>query len=703
MVTVADDIAREDGDVGPAPASATAGTGASPRRIHKLRDLDRRGRWVAAVIAVALVLMPVGAFLHFASDWVPVGDPALMAMRALDVGTVRTPMIGQPSSSRLYVDGVGNVNHLGPLHFYLLAGPVRLLGATYGMMLVSVLITGACVLLSAWAIHRQLGPVGGLVGAVALGLVTFTTGASSLVNPISSSIAGYPVLATMVLLWCLLCGDLRLLTLTVAVGSFAAQQHLSSLASLVVAVGLVALLLARPTWRRWRGADAAARRTARRWAAGTAGVAAVLWSPVVAQELLGDRGNLTALVDFASHDDRPTLGYDTAFRQVVHVVGVPPLLGQLSPNGYWLLEEVSVVRWVTAAAVAALVVAVGLRRRRSCPPLAAAAVMVGVLAIAGLVNGASVPLGYEQGRIAFYHWTWPLTLFAVLTLGVAAVTWLAGTGWARSRPRLGRTGGVALAVAVIAVPAVVSPTLDRRPNTLVAASTYVSRSSIDELGDEVLEHREELGEPTVVIVRGAQIFEGFDVALSLDLMERGVDVRMNRSFGADRFVDAHRMVDRETVESGLVLIVESPGHLYPHDPPGELIASTDTRSFDLEAYQALVEQLEEGGSPVLGDDLDRALEAMDDDYEALLRGGLLGLPDNAEFVAVSPPLLDALREHPMEHPTLDPEMLDRVLSTVGDGSEFGFTLEVYLLDRDELLAFAGGREVGRPPDEENDD
>src|ERR671925_629205 len=98
-----------------------------------------------------------------------------------------------------------------------MALPVRALGPALGMLTVSLVITGGAVLIAAWATFRQLGPVGGALGAVVL----------SLVNPVSSNIAGYPVLCSLVLLWCLTCGDLRLLPLTTAVLSFAAQQHLS--------------------------------------------------------------------------------------------------------------------------------------------------------------------------------------------------------------------------------------------------------------------------------------------------------------------------------------------------------------------------------------------------------------------------------------------------------------------------------------------
>ena len=132
------------------------------------------------------------------------------------------------------------------------------------MPLVSIFIVGSCVLLAVWVVFRQLGPVSGALAAVILGTITFTTGASSLVDPVSSNIAGYPLLCSAVLLWCVVCGDARLLPLTVGIVSFALQQHLSVIPSCVVLIAGVAVATAIFLRRdhRWRR-----REVRRQWAA----------------------------------------------------------------------------------------------------------------------------------------------------------------------------------------------------------------------------------------------------------------------------------------------------------------------------------------------------------------------------------------------------------------------------------------------------
>src|SRR5262249_11923317 len=148
-------------------------------------------------------------------------------------GTARTPLVGLPSTGGRYI-GTDYVNHPGPVHLYLLALAIRLFGGDFGMPLVSMLIVEACVLLAAWAVFRELGATAGTVAAVLLGTIMFTTGAASLINPVSSRVAGYPLLCSSVLCWCVLSGDLRLLPLATAVLSFAAQQHLSVAPAAVV-------------------------------------------------------------------------------------------------------------------------------------------------------------------------------------------------------------------------------------------------------------------------------------------------------------------------------------------------------------------------------------------------------------------------------------------------------------------------------------
>ena len=93
--------ARPDADEHTPNERAPVGASAGPRAVHRLRDLDRRDRWWGLALGAALLLAPVVALAGYLGDWTPTGDAALMGLRALDVGTSRTPLLGQPSSSGL--------------------------------------------------------------------------------------------------------------------------------------------------------------------------------------------------------------------------------------------------------------------------------------------------------------------------------------------------------------------------------------------------------------------------------------------------------------------------------------------------------------------------------------------------------------------------------------------------------------------------
>jgi hypothetical protein len=541
--------------------------------VHRLRDLDRGRRRFALAFAVALALAPLLALVSYAPHWFPAGDPALMGLRSLDVGTSRTPLIGQPSLSFTYVSGQ-MVNHLGAVHFYLMAPFVQLLGLRIGMLVVSVLITGSCLLLAAWVAFRQLGPVGGAGAAVVLGVVSFTTGAASLVNPVSSNIAGYPFLLSAFLMWALVCGDLRLLPLAVAVVSFTAQQHLSVLPSLTVVVAIGgALTLGLVIVPRVRAASPSERHRLGPWGGAAAVVAFVLWLPVLLQNVMGNAPNLTALARFSASSQRPKLGYSTAVRHVVHVLGLPPVLGRTDVRGDWLFTRPAPGTYLSAAAVLGLVGYATWRWRTTHPRRARLGLMTLGLVVAGVVGSATVPAGQEQHRLVFYHWIFPLVAFVALVVGLLARDLLGGVlgHLVEGRP-LVRPLGFATAVVLVAAPALVNPHLTRWSSSSYAAYAPFDKKVLDGLADQVLAHTDGLGGRTVLIARKPAFDAGLDSALTLELQQRGLDLRYPGYQGL--FVDEAWQAQRSEVRQGLVLVLDT--DVYGIDPaeppPGRLIA-----------------------------------------------------------------------------------------------------------------------------------
>lgn len=284
----------------------------------------------------------------------------------------------------------------------MMAPTIRLFGPAIGMLSVSVALTGGALLIAAWAVFRQLGPAPGLWAAVVLSAITFTTGATSLVYPVSSNIAGYPLLCAAVLSWCLLCGDIRLLPLATAVVSFTAQQHLSVVPTLVVVTAAGTGGLAYHAWRRgW--IHPPHRRSLVRWVAASSALGLALWSPVIIDQLTGRPGNITRIARFAADGSRPSVGLRSALRQVANVLGLPPLLGRTELNGYDLLTRPTTLTWATAALTCSAIALLGVHWRRTHPRRAALCLLAAALVAGGLYNGSSVPAGLEQGRLSLYH------------------------------------------------------------------------------------------------------------------------------------------------------------------------------------------------------------------------------------------------------------------------------------------------------------
>ena len=673
------------------------------RPVHRLRDLDRTERRWALALTAAVALAPIAALIHFLPEWTATGDPALMGLRSLDVGTSRTPLLGQPSTAAAYAGAEGHAHHPGALHFYLMAVPIRVLGSAVAMPLVSVAITGSCLLVSLWAVFRQLGKSAAVVAAALLTITAFTTGAASLVNPVSSSIAGYPLLATAVLLWCVLCGDLRLLPLATGVLSFAAQQHLSVDPALAVMTGGVVAVV---TWRWARGrrqptgrpADAA---DLRRWAGWSALVALVMWSPVLLQQAFGNVGNLGQVVDFARHGNSETVGYGRATWQVAHAFGLPPLLGRTALTGSWLTARPSVTTWLSAAGILATVAAVSWHRRRDDPRVAALGGMVGLICLAGIVSGSSVPAGIEQHRLVFYHWAIAGAFLASLTLGLAALRVV--------RPlvseRVPRATGVrvalgALAVVAIALPGIVSIRLDRRTNTLDLAYSVLTRAEVDEVVDSVLAHRDELGDHVVLLSDGEPLFMGVKEGVALALVEGGFDVHFPLS--SRYFVHDQRLVERDEVDGSVVLVLD---HATPTPSPegGELVLDLELDpglGVDPEAWEQLVGQVEASTPPTRAD-LGATLADLPPDQVVLWTEIVRMLWDDPRNALENPATLGFLVDRPEAAPSLDPTLVARVRDTLPSDDELTRTgdmtrLRVYLLDRDETLREGGRSQLGRP-------
>ena len=393
-----------------------------------LSPTGRRVDWPA----LALVAVP-GAVLVGEAARAPVGpwgDQAAIQLsveRAMHAGQLLGPY------SRF------GWSHPGPLYFYLLGGPYRLLGSTArGLLVSSVLLT----VVSALAVVV----VGGLLGdgrlarwsaaVVTVELAALAPGIADQVwNPVATIVP-----TTLFLICCagLAAGRWWALVGVVGAGSFLVQTDVGTgLVVVVLATGAlaVAVVTARGSFRR-RALVVAVLTTG------------VLWLAPLWQQVTGDPGNLSRLLDFF----RPHGGGHSWADAARAVAGTlwPPLRGRLrgsAPGGV----TTGVVLGVTLA-LAAAVIAVGRRRRDALMAAlggaSALAVVVGILS-AQRVTGPLFPYLVE----------WLSAAAAVLAIGaVLALERRLASGGAAAGPGLAAgAGAIALAVVAVVQPPTVPP------------------------------------------------------------------------------------------------------------------------------------------------------------------------------------------------------------------------------------------------------
>ncbi|MFN8017647.1 MAG: hypothetical protein U0P45_05950 [Acidimicrobiales bacterium] len=685
--------------------------------MHRLRDLNRRQAVVAAVL-VLLLVAHVGVSVARARHvhWVPSGDDALIGLRAHDALGSHRPLVGQPSTSHLYGPKQGT-SHPGPIEFYWLAGPIRLLGPSAGMILGAAAFNLAAILIAAWVVLRRAGPGVALWASVLLGLLLWSEGTALLSDPISSNAGGIPLLALAVLAWAVADGDLRLLPLGAVVGSWVAQQHLAIVVPAAALVAFAAVAATVHTSLRWRArrllrrtdadddaavgdlaalpdADGApeevepgpidASPTARSWpwVVGALATCLVLWSPVLWQQATGHPGNITAVVEYAQQSTAKHLGWGSALRQSVRALGFPPLLlrqdlgGRDFYGGPLSALEVAVAVLSFLAVVAVAVLA--WRRRRSLALLGVTAL---VLALGGTYNGSTIPDSIEAFRVNFYRWT-----FVVAWLAWIAFGWAGALVVERALARRDRTVPVgllrwapALAIVALLVPTVATAATSGKDDQRRDQSGF---TTMDAMGQAAREAADGKGRVTLVL-RGKSAVLASGPALAMALESAGHPVTAAGVEG--RFWGDQRVLDPGEDPGDLIVELVTGRGSVP-DGPGRTIARVDMN----ERLRSTINPLEAQAratpkvvlSPRAEEILARHFQPAQHDY---VRGLMAAVARDPAPVLSDEVLLQMVAEGYFEQPAFDQDQVAQLRAllpgrTVNDEDVF----ELRVLTRDEL-------------------
>lgn len=418
----------------------------------------RVGRGWGLVLPVVACLPVARAVVRVVrAGWVPMADEGIIALRAHDVLTMRTPALGQMS---LASGSAGAPTRSpGPLGYWVLApaaqvGPLWLVAAAAGVVAVVAVVA---------TVHLA-GRRGGL--ALAVGVTAGLVLSARAVDPDNHamgwnpSIALAPMALLVLLAWSVGIGERRKLPATVLVASFVAQAHVAYLLPAVAAVAVAVAGGWGPDlvrwWRTRRRRDPDREPVDPGWrplvAAGV--VAAVVWAAPLLQQAVRRPGNLVLLARSTSGE---TQGWAYAGRVLAGRIGAPPAFARPKASGFAVLAQID-PRGLSLPTLSAVALVIGLvalvvhgvrhgRRDVAVPPL----LVLALLAAAAATLRATPT---DARGISVVYTSWWLIPVGMLTWAILVATALRASprlAAAAARVATARPGVVPVLVGVVVV------------------------------------------------------------------------------------------------------------------------------------------------------------------------------------------------------------------------------------------------------------
>jgi hypothetical protein len=403
---------------------------------------------VDAFVALAIVLPAIPIITAvaraIAHKWIPLGDQALLEIRARDVLTAHHPLLGTSSSAALNRAGVVPLNHPGPLMFDVLALPVRMFGGGAGLAMGVGAVNLASAAIATSFASRRGGRAGATLAALSFAGLGWAAGSESLYDPYNPTAAMLPCLACLFLAWCAVDLDAMALVWLIGVASFVVQlnnSYLLFLTPLVVAVCSIYVVRS----RRRQHTDF------RPLALRAGAVFLVLWSqPLIEQLLHGRDGNIARMIRAANVlGDNPGTRLGTQIAAAT--LTLPPWWGRSEFDGVRLFSPVPDFLLAAASLVVALAAcAVGWRwaRQHQHGDVVAAMAIAGLSTAISWVAAVRSPMSSFFGVSSDYvRWLWPASVFLWFAIGLAIWRFLA----ARAPAIAGHRAVVVGAIAVVAV------------------------------------------------------------------------------------------------------------------------------------------------------------------------------------------------------------------------------------------------------------
>ncbi|MBI4884575.1 MAG: hypothetical protein HY826_11045 [Actinobacteria bacterium] len=499
----------------------------------------RRSLLVIAVLPIVLAIVRA-----LRNDWFPIGDNALLYLRAADVFTAHHPLLGSWTSASLSVGE--HMNNPGPIYSDLIAPFSKVFspgaGAAIGVGLVNILavlgISAAARRVGGWALERWM-----LLAAVAL---CWSMGSELLIDIWQAHAMMLPFLLTLVLLLGVSNGQSNCVPWAIGLVSLLVQTHISHAYILAVlcpvaAFGYVSARRARPhlPWR-----QAITSTNARKLYL----LFAVLWGQSLYEQFLGSgKGNLGRLLGNAGGGSLH-VGAESALGITANLFMLPtwwsrfgfssaaPSTPVTGPLDHPTLKFTSLPNVVLAfGLLAALIVVLGslyVFSRRRYRPVHANACLIALVAVAGSFLAVSQ---LTVGRVGFssHHvrFLWPMAAFVHAVLAWVVVD-MFGSRWRATRFVGWAVTSATVAFAVATAPYYAQP--------VGPVAFYSSMPTLRRVFPALEALR--TVQPILFDVSNLRAFEPYSATVMMELRELGIEFRvtdegMVRQLGESRRAD----------------------------------------------------------------------------------------------------------------------------------------------------------------------
>lgn len=539
----------------------------SPSATRLRRLVDRYGVVALVATALACALIAASAAAMLASGFRGMGDFGTIAVRALDVGTKNTPLLGTRSSVAPDAS-IGIMHHPGPIQFYVLAPWVRLLGDR-GLPVAGAVINAAWILVLIWAAARTWGREGATAASFAALVLVGSLGvsdASSVWPPVAIIV---PLAVTLVAAWAAMREIPGSWWLLVVAGTFVAQSNLPAAPTVVIAVLAAA-------------AAAIIHRTSPRQVIGPALLGLVLWAPPIIEQFTDAHPNFRAILHSTGAES--TIGASRSAQTVGVLVSSPfgwaggAYARPWVPDARFPFEtahsRTSAVALIAGALVVVASIALAARSgwRRTALGVSACTALVAA-AVAIFSRGPFVDRFVSNG---WMRWMW----------AIAMVVWIASVAAGlRATSGKGRTFATALfaAFCLIPLPTIVSDTRrelqisQRAASGLESMERAIATAASQERSRTILidcEYRLSGSLPTLV-----SNLEQDGVTVYIDFSDLGERRANFALFGDERNMDFPAGRSRDSVGVLTIRLIGDPAKSYA-TPGDRVIASTVMNATD---------------------------------------------------------------------------------------------------------------------------